>query len=198
MYDAPQLAGGVGAVAAAPAPVAAAPAPAAAAPAPAGPAAPAPVAPQPAAEHAELAKEDVGIDEAVFAAALAAGLPERVARAKAKSAWMKAYNKANASASPAEVEGAQAAETGASVGEGAAVVAADPGPVNDGPAVDPASQSADAPAGTAAEEGAHIDVGEPQIDQETYDAAIAQGLPDRVARAKAKSAWVKKARKGLA
>ena len=33
-------------------------------------------------------------------------------------------------------------------------------------------------------------------DQETYDAAIASGLPDRVARAKAKSAWVKKARKG--
>jgi hypothetical protein len=42
----------------------------------------------------------------------------------------------------------------------------------------------------------HVDVGEPQIDQETYDAAIASGLPDRVARAKAKSAWVKKARKG--
>jgi menaquinol-cytochrome c reductase cytochrome b/c subunit len=32
-------------------------------------------------------------------------------------------------------------------------------------------------------------------DQETYDAAIAAGLPDRVARAKAKSAAVKKARK---
>jgi hypothetical protein len=33
------------------------------------------------------------------------------------------------------------------------------------------------------------------IDQETYDAAIASGMPDRVARAKAKSAFVKKQRK---
>ncbi|MCA1824922.1 MAG: NADH-quinone oxidoreductase subunit I [Mycobacteriales bacterium] len=55
----------------------------------------------------------------------------------------------------------------------------------------PASEAA------AAVADAEHDIGEVQVDQQTYDAAIAAGLPDRVARAKAKSAWVKKARKGL-
>ncbi len=60
----------------------------------------------------------------------------------------------------------------------------------------PAAEAGEAPvAAPAAAHDASHDIGEVQIDQETYDAAIAQGLPDRVARAKAKSAWVKKARK---
>ena len=226
VYDSPQLEGAAAAPAAA---IATAPAaaPAAAAPA-AAPAVAAAAAPAAAEEHEELAKEDVGIDQAVFEQAIAAGLPERVARAKGKAAWMKAYKKQNAAAAPAAAAPATeaappaaadeaaaqtppadataaAAPDGATTGEGAAVVAADPGAVSDGPAVDPASQSADAPAGTAVDaapgppvaEVDHEDVGPPQIDQETYDAAIAAGLPDRVARAKAKSAWIKKARKGL-
>jgi NADH-quinone oxidoreductase subunit I len=151
VYEAPSL-GGAAAAIAAPAP---GPAPTAAPPTPASTApdsATAPAAPKkPAREHAEIAKEDVGIDQAVFDAAIAAGMPERQARAKAKSAWMKVWKKQNAIAAPAEPEAPATPE--------------------------------------------HIDVGEPQIDQETYDAAIAEGLPDRVARSKAKSAWVKKARK---
>jgi hypothetical protein len=87
-----------------------------------------------------------------------------------------------------------------------AVTAADAAPpAEEAPAAEVATAEApapDAPAAEAAPEAPvtpeHVDVGEPQIDQETYDAAIAEGLPDRVARSKAKSAWVKKARKGLA
>jgi NADH-quinone oxidoreductase subunit I len=180
VYEAPPLSavGAAPAVAAAPA---AAPAAVAAAPAAPAEAAPAAAPGKPQREHAEIAKEDVGIDQATFDAAIAAGLPERVARGKAKSAWMKKWKADNvleaappaaagesaAQAPPAEAPAAAAAETTAP-SEGAAVVA----------------------------EETHVDVGEPQIDQETYDAAIASGLPDRVARAKAKSAWVKKARKG--
>ena len=166
VYDAPSLGGAVAApaVAAAPAtPVAAAPA--------AAPVEAAPAAAKPARDHAEIAKEDVGIDQAVYDAAIASGLSDREARAKAKSAWMKAYKKQAAQAAPAAPAAVAAPE-----------VAAEPSPAEAAP---------EAPASP-------IDVGEPQIDQETYDAAIAEGLPDRVARAKAKSAWVKKARKGLA
>ena len=174
VYEAPSL----GEPAAFAAPVAAAPAAApavAAAPAAAAPAeAPAK---KPQREHAEIAKEDVGIDQAVFDAAIAAGMPERQARAKAKSAWMKVWKKNNAVA--AEPEAAPAAP------EAPAAEAAAP-------------EAADTPAPEAPAAPEHVDVGEPQIDQETYDKAIAEGLPDRVARSKAKSAWVKKARKGLA
>ena len=84
-----------------PAPSAAPVAAVTAAPAAEAPAAPAAEAPAPGPakaqrEHAEIAKEDVGVDQAVFDAAIAAGLPERVARAKGKSAWMKQWKKQNA------------------------------------------------------------------------------------------------------
>ncbi len=81
----------------------------------------------------------------------------------------------------------------------AALPAAAPAPApeaaaTDGPAA-PDGSAAAAPPAVAAEP--EHDIGEVQVDQATYDEAIAAGLPDRVARAKAKSAWVKKARKGL-
>jgi NADH-quinone oxidoreductase subunit I len=170
VYEAPSLGGAFPAVAAsAAAPVAAVAAPAAAAPVAAAPAAPA--AAKPAREHAEIDKDDVGIDQAVFDAAVAGGMSERQARAKAKSAWMKAWKKQNAAAPPA----------------------AEPAPAE--AVAEAAPVEAPAPETPAAEAAATPDVGEPQIDQEVYDAAIAAGESDRVARAKAKSAWVKKARK---
>ncbi|HVF06862.1 MAG TPA: 4Fe-4S binding protein [Frankiaceae bacterium] len=193
VYEAPSLGGAAPVPSAAPAP---GPAAAAAAPAVASAeAAPAPTKPQ--REHAEIAKEDVGVDQAVFDASIAAGDPERVARAKGKSAWMKQWKKENATAPAAPQEATPAPE---------ATTAASPGPQEVAPGVDGAAESGDlkaaeggpvaGPADAATQE-AH-DVGPPQIDQETYDAAIAEGLPERVARSKAKSAWVKKARKGLA
>jgi NADH-quinone oxidoreductase subunit I len=187
VYEAPSLGGAV----AAPAPAVAAPAAAAAAPAVEAVPAAAPAAKKPAREHAEIAKEDVGIDQAVFDAAVAAGMPERQARAKAKSAWMKVWKKSNAVEATAEVEAttdaspspAEVAATPTVAGESGDLKSAEGAPVAGPPDADG---------------GAAHDLGEPQIDQETYDAAIAEGLPDRVARSKAKSAWVKKARKGLA
>ncbi|HZG95197.1 MAG TPA: NADH-quinone oxidoreductase subunit I, partial [Mycobacteriales bacterium] len=107
VYEAPALQAG-GAAVAAPAAAAPAAAPAAVA-APAAAAAPAPAAApgKPAREHAEIDKEDVGIDQGVFDAAISAGLPERVARAKAKSSWMKKWKKDNATAeTPAAVAAA--------------------------------------------------------------------------------------------
>ncbi len=181
VYQAPPPAGTLAYAAAPAAPEAA---PAAVAPAATEPAGPA----KEQREHAEIAKEDVGIDQAVFDAAVASGLPERVARGKAKSAWMKKWKADNA---------------GAEAPPAAATEAAVQTPPADAPAAAAEDSAPEQPeGGTATEtaspaEGTHIDVGEPQIDQETYDAAIASGLPDRVARAKAKSAWVKKARKGL-
>jgi hypothetical protein len=152
-------------------------------------AAPAEAAPKkPAREHAEIAKEDVGIDQAVFDAAVAAGMSERQARAKAKSAWMKTWKKDNATAAP-EPTGAtpappaEVAQAPGVAGESGDLKAAEGGPV----------------AGPPDSAGAQAhDIGEPQIDQEVYDAAIASGMSDRQARAKAKSAWMKKAKKGLA
>jgi NADH-quinone oxidoreductase subunit I len=195
-YDAPALTSGAPAVAAAPA--AAAPAAPAEAPAAGAPAAPAPAKPK--RDHPALAKEDVGVDQAVFDASIAAGDPERVARAKGKSAWMKAWKKSL----PHDDEPAADADADAAAGEAAPAAgeapAAAEAPATDAPAAEvpaadaPAAEGAPAPAAQAE----HVDVGEPQIDQETYDKAIAEGLPERVARSKAKSAWVKKARKGQA
>jgi NADH-quinone oxidoreductase subunit I len=193
VYEATQLTAGT-AYAAAPAAPAAAPAaaapPPAAAPAQAAPAGPA----QAQREHAEIAKEDVGVDQAVFDAAIAAGLPERVARGKGKSAWMKKWKADNdvAEAPPASA-GEAAVQTPPA--DAPAAAAEDNATPSEGAPEQP--QGATATEAASPAEGTHIDVGEPQIDQETYDAAIASGLPDRVARAKAKSAWVKKARKGL-
>jgi NADH-quinone oxidoreductase subunit I len=96
VYEAPPLSAVGAAPAVQAAPAVAAPAPAAVAAAPAAPAAPAeaPTAPgKPQPEHAEIAKEDVGIDQETYDAAIASGLPDRVARAKAKSAWVKKARK---------------------------------------------------------------------------------------------------------
>ena len=51
----------------------------------------------------------------------------------------------------------------------------------------------DAPAAPAEPKLADVHVeGAGEIDQETYDALIAEGKSERIARAKAKAAWVKK------
>ena len=57
----------------------------------------------------------------------------------------------------------------------------------------PAAADAEAPAEPAAPKLADVHVeGAGEIDQETYDALIAEGKSERIARAKAKAAWVKK------
>jgi len=110
---------------------------------------------------------------------------EVAAAAKAEPTFVEA---AGFSAAPALAAAPPPAPLAQATAEPAAAAATAPAPI--------AESGSDAAAKPAASEPDH-DIGEVQVDQATYDEAIAAGLPDRVARAKAKSAWVKKARKGL-
>jgi NADH-quinone oxidoreductase subunit I len=189
-------------------------APAAAAPAPAG-AAPA----APAAAAAEVQVEP-GIDQATYDRLVAAGEPERTARAKAKAAYMrKARAEARAAAAgeaaaPAGEAATPAGEAATPAGEAAAAPeTAPPAPSAAGtaeaaeqapdarepaarsPEGDPAAAGTAAPApaaGTGPEgEAEHLEV---EIDQATFDRLIAAGESERTARAKAKAAYARKLR----
>jgi NADH-quinone oxidoreductase subunit I len=168
---------------------AAPPPPAAAAAAPvqaaAGQAAPAPSAPGPAPEAAPAAapaaarpadvQVEPGIDQATYDRLLAAGEPDRTARAKAKAAYMR---KAKAEARAATAEAPAAREPEARTPEGE--------PTASATAVDVAPGAAVAQA-----DAEHLEV---EADQETYDRLIAAGEPERTARAKAKAAAARKLR----
>jgi NADH-quinone oxidoreductase subunit I len=191
--------------AAAPAPVPAAATAPAAAPtearpsaAPAEPAAPAPAAP------AQEVQVEPGIDQETYDRLVAAGEPERTARAKAKAAYMrKAKAEARAAAAsvdapppapaapqegsgePRRPEGSGEPQGGAPDGRAPVDRAAPPA------APEPASAAAPEPAPAAGGEAEHLEV---EIDQETYDRLIAAGEADRTARAKAKAAYARKLR----
>jgi formate hydrogenlyase subunit 6/NADH:ubiquinone oxidoreductase subunit I len=97
---------------------------------------------------------------------------------------------------PAEVVAAleQAEKRAAERQEAAAPAPAAPAPAADAPA---ASAPVEAPAPKPAQPDVHVeDAGE--IDQETYDALIAEGKSERIARAKAKAAYVRKRKQELA
>jgi hypothetical protein len=99
-----------------------------------------------------------------------------MARAKAKAAYVK-KEKARLRAEAEAAGGAE--EAGGSGAEGT------------GDAGDEASPTGDA-APTAPRKGdIHVE-GAGEIDQETYDALIAEGKSERIARSKAKAAWVRK------
>ena len=125
---------------------------------------------QPAAAPAEEPKVEAGeIDQETFDQLIAEGKPERMARAKAKAAYVKKQK--------AKLR-EQAEQGGDDAGE---------------------APEAAAPAAEAAEEApaaprkADIQVeGAGEIDQETYDQLIAEGKSERIARSKAKAAWVRK------
>jgi NADH-quinone oxidoreductase subunit I len=165
----------------------------------------APTTPAPAAA-AEVQVEP-GIDQATYDRLVAAGEPERTARAKAKAAYMrKAKAEARAATAPA---GAPAAEAADSVETPAAATAAPetapPAPSAAGTeeaaeaapdAREPEARSPEGDptaAGTAAPDGEdeHLEV---EIDQATFDRLIAAGESERTARAKAKAAYARKLR----
>jgi hypothetical protein len=103
-----------------------------------------------------------------------------MARAKAKAAYVK-KEKARLRAEAAQ---APAAEAAPATDE----VAAEPA------AAEPTGADDAAPAEAAAKPklaDVHVE-GAGEIDQETYDALIAEGKSERIARSKAKAAWVKK------
>jgi NADH-quinone oxidoreductase subunit I len=206
---------------AAPAPAAAAPAPAAAAPvrahAPAAPAAAAeaaaaeaPAAAAPTTAPAEDVQVEPGIDQATYDRLVAAGEPERTARAKAKAAYMrKAKAEARAAAggqaaaaaeAPAPAEAAAApepAQAPASAATPTAAPAPAPGQAPEGSGEPqggaPVNQEASPePQGGAPDGGdEHLEV---EIDQATFDRLIAAGESERTARAKAKAAYARKLR----
>jgi NADH-quinone oxidoreductase subunit I len=135
----------------------------------------------PAPKAAEVHVEAGQIDQETYDALIAEGKPERMARAKAKAAYVKkekARLRAEAEAAP---------EPTAAADEPAAEPA---------PAGEPAAEAApEEPAADQAPKRKLADVhveGAGEIDQETYDALIAEGKSERIARSKAKAAWVKK------
>jgi NADH-quinone oxidoreductase subunit I len=123
----------------------------------------------------EIAKEAVGYGAS--AAVPSAPSP----RAAAPAAATVSTAVVEAPAAPAE---AAAPATEMAAAAGPATEAAAPA----APATEAAAPAAPAPAPPHDDEP-------PQIDQEAYDAAIAQGKPDREARALAKKAWILKRRK---
>ncbi len=118
---------------------------------------------------------DPEIDQATFDELVEAGKSERMARAKAKAAWVKARKQELLDEALAEWESKHG---GAAAGGDA--------PAEEAPAKEPDTAAASQPTlGSVEFEG------EVEIDQEVYDDLIAQGKSERIARAKAKAAYVK-------
>jgi len=179
--------------------------------APAPPAAP----PQPAAATRPADVEvEPGIDQETYDRLLAAGEPDRTARAKAKAAYMR---RAKAEARAAQAAGeAPAGEPGSVETPAAAVAAPETAPAAPAAAGTPevAEAAPDArepearsPEGEPTASATAVDVApgaaiaqadaehlEIEVDQETYDRLIAAGEPERTARAKAKAAYARKLR----
>jgi NADH-quinone oxidoreductase subunit I len=129
----------------------------------------------PAPKAAEIEVEAGQIDQETYDALIAEGKTERMARAKAKAAYVRKERKRLA----AEQAG----------GDGGAETAAADAPAADASAAEAPAE--DAPAARKRAADVHVEsTGE--LDQETYDRLIAEGKSDRIARAKAKAAWVKK------
>jgi NADH-quinone oxidoreductase subunit I len=160
-----------------------------------------------------------GIDQETYDRLLAAGEPDRTARAKAKAAYMRRAKAEARAAQAAEPAPAPAAgeEAPASVETPVAAVAA-PETVPSAPsaagtpeAAEPAADARDpearSPEGDPTASGTAVDVApgaavaqadaehlEIEVDQETYDRLIEAGEPERTARAKAKAAYARKLR----
>ena len=123
------------------------------------------------------------IDQATFDELIEQGKSERMARAKAKAAWVKAEKrkKLDDAIEAWEKEKAEIEAANAEAKEAAASA--------------PASGGADRGASAEAPPKptlADMEVeGEPQIDQTTFDELVEAGKSERMARAKAKAAWVK-------
>jgi NADH-quinone oxidoreductase subunit I len=168
-------------------------------------------APAPAAARPADVEVEPGIDQETYDRLLAAGEPDRTARAKAKAAYMR---KAKAAARAAQAAGdAEAGSVETPVAAVSAPETAPPAPAAAGtveaaePAADARDPDARSPevgqtasgtavdvapgAATAQADAEHLEV---EVDQETYDRLIAAGEPERTARAKAKAAYARKLR----
>lgn len=149
-------------------------------------------APKAAPVMAEVHVEGGQVDQEVYDALIAEGKSERIARSKAKAAWVRKEKARLAAASPAEAPAA-AVEVPAAAAPSAAASADEAGPVAEAPAAAPAAAPDAAPKRLS---DVHV-VGSGEIDQETFDRLIAEGKDARIARSKAKAAWVRKEKQKL-
>jgi NADH-quinone oxidoreductase subunit I len=134
-------------------------------------------------KKAEIHVEGGQIDQETYDQLIAEGKSERIARSKAKAAWVRKEKARLAAEAPAEAEVAEVAEEVGSV------------EVADAPVAEAAPAAA--PAADAPKRLSDIHVEGGQIDQETYDRLIAEGKDERIARSKAKAAWVRKEKQRL-
>jgi NADH-quinone oxidoreductase subunit I len=131
----------------------------------------------PAPKKAEVHVEGGQIDQETYDALIAEGKSERIARSKAKAAWVRKEKARLAAEAPVDTTvdatGGAEPETSTTVDESSAEQAA--APAADGP-----KRLSDV----------HVE-GSGEIDQATFDRLIAEGKDERIARAKAKAAWVR-------
>jgi NADH-quinone oxidoreductase subunit I len=116
-------------------------------------------------------------------------LDEGAVEAKEVETARKASEAARAKAAAA-IEAQQQAAAEAAQAPAAAATAEAPAPTATAPAPEAEAPAAEAPAPPKQEE-VHV---EPGIDQETFDRLVAGGEPERTARAKAKAAYMRKAK----
>jgi NADH-quinone oxidoreductase subunit I len=147
-----------------------------------GEAAAAAPAPKPAEIHVEAGQ----IDQETYDQLIAEGKTERMARAKAKAAYVK-KEKARLRAEQEASAAAPAAEQ-----SDAAAPDAEGSTAGTPTAEEPASEAAP----TKRLGDVHVE-GTGEIDQETFDRLIGEGKSERIARSKAKAAWVKKRKQEL-
>jgi len=148
--------------------------------------------PKAAPKKAEVHVEGGQVDQEVYDALIAEGKSERIARSKAKAAWVRKEKARLAAEAPAEAPVEAAADAPAA--EVSAADAAGDAPV-EAAAVDASAEDV-APAAAKKLGDVHVE-GSGEIDQETFDRLIAEGKGERVARAKAKAAWVRKQKQKL-
>jgi NADH-quinone oxidoreductase subunit I len=133
---------------------------------------------------AQVEVEAGQIDQETYDQLIADGKSERMARAKAKAAYVRKERKRLS----AEQADGEAAASAAPADDDAP--AADDAAADDAPAEETANETpADAPNKKAAD--VHVE-GTGEIDQETFDKLIADGKSERIARSKAKAAWMRK------
>ncbi len=137
-------------------------------------------APAAAPKASDITVEAGEIDQETFDRLIAEGKPERMARAKAKAAYVK------------KEKARLRAEAESDTGEGTGADEPAEVPSELGASPEAAKQALDAPKlGDVQVEGAG------EIDQEVFDRLIAEGKSERIARAKAKAAWVKKRKQAM-
>ena len=124
---------------------------------------------------AEVHVEAGEIDQETFDKLIAEGKSERMARAKAKAAYVRKQR----AKLTAEAEADAAPDT------------SDDTTAETSDAEPAADASDDAPAAERKVADVHVE-GAGEIDQETFDKLIAEGKSERIARSKAKAAWVRK------